>query len=164
MTVLIGGVGYTFLRDHSVGLEVIQRLAALSWPDDVRIEDVSYGPVAAVHHFREILLPDDRVILIGAAKRGRTPGEVYHYRWEGILPEDAEVQARVVEAVTGVISLDNLLIVATRFGALPRDVLVVEVEPEDESWGAGFTPAVEQAIDTVIATVRQELLGSEVLG
>lgn len=164
MTVLIGGVGYTFLRDHSVGPELARLLAALSWPQGVQVEDLSYGPIAAVHHLRETLRPEDRVILIGSAKRDRTPGEVYRYRWDGLLPEDAEIQARVVEAVTGVISLDNLLIVATRFGALPRDVLVIEVEPEDESWGPGFTPGVEQAIEKVIALVRQEVLGSEVPG
>lgn len=164
MTVLIGGVGYTFLRDHSVGLEVIQRLAGLPWPGGVRIEDLSYGPISVVHHLRETLSPDNRVILVGAAKRGRTPGGVYHYEWDGALPDDAEIQARVGEAITGVISLDNLLIVATRFGALPRDVLVIEVEPKDESWGPGFTPEVEQAMERVIALVQGEVLGSEVLG
>ena len=164
MRVLIGGVGYTFLRDHSVGVEVAERLAALPWPQDVQVEDLSYGPIAAVHYLRETLTENDRVILIGAAKRGRAAGGVYPYRWDGALPEDTEVQARVAEAITGVISLDNLLIVAAHFGALPRDVLVIEVEPEDESWGPGFTPGVEQAIGRVIALVQEEVLGSEVLG
>ena len=51
----------------------------------------------------------------------------------------------MAEAVTGVISLDNLLIVAGFFDALPADVVVIEVEPEDEGWGEGFSPAVQAA-------------------
>jgi hypothetical protein len=70
------------------------------------------------------------------------------------LPPPEEVQARVAEAVTGVISLDNLLIIATYFGKLPRDVVVIEVEAADEGWGEGFTPDVEAVIPQVIEKIR----------
>ena len=64
---------------------------------------------------------------------------------------------RVAEAVTGVISLDNLLIIATYFGKLPREVIVIEVEAVDEGWGEGFTPHVEAAIPKVIGAICQHL-------
>jgi len=65
------------------------------------------------------------------------------YRWDHVLPSPTEIQERVGEAVTGTISLDNLLIVTEAFGAFPDDVRVVEVEPADEGWGEGFSPVVE---------------------
>lgn len=43
------------------------------------------------------------------------------------------MRARVVEAVTGLISLDNLLIIATYFGKFPRDVVI---EAAGDGWGA----------------------------
>jgi hypothetical protein len=61
----------------------------------------------------------------------------------------------VAEAVTGVISLDNLLGGVGFFNALPPDVRVLEVEPEDEGWGEGLSHVVEAAWPGVIDTVRE---------
>lgn len=65
----------------------------------------------------------------------------------------------MAEAVTGVISLENLLIIATYFGKLPDDVVVIEVEAADEGWGEGFTPHVESAIPAVIEAIRRYATG-----
>ena len=53
------------------------------------------------------------------------------------------------EAVTGVISLDNLLIVCGALGGLPDDVRVVEVEPADEGWGEGFSDTIQARLAEV---------------
>jgi len=98
--------------------------------------------------------PFDRLVLIAAIRRGRSPGTETVYRWDGQLPDAAEIQARVAEAVTGVISLDNLLVITGFFNALPSDVLVVEVEPEDEGWGEGLSAAIEAVRRDAAGTVR----------
>jgi Ni,Fe-hydrogenase maturation factor len=59
-----------------------------------------------------------------------------------------------------VISLDNLLIIATYFGKLPCDVIVIEVEPTDDGWGEGFTPEVERAVPAVIEMIRYYTAGN----
>jgi hypothetical protein len=55
----------------------------------------------------------------------------------------------VSEAVTGIISLDNLLIVTEALGTLPDDVRVVEAEPADENWGEGFSPEIEAKLPEI---------------
>lgn len=158
MTTLIAGVGYSNLRDLSVGPVVVPKLRRLEWPNGVDITDLSFGPVAVVQWFQD--RPDhyDRAIFIAGVERGRDPGHVYCYRWDGTLPDTEEIQRRVNEAVTGVISLDNLLIITQHFDVLPADVFVVEVEPEDTGWGLGFTERVDAAIEEVIETVRSIVL------
>lgn len=152
--IFIGALGYTNLRDLSVGLAVLEQLKRLGWPAGVEIDDLGPGgPIAAVHRFREVL-PYDRVILVGAVGRSRQPGQVYCYRWDGHLPDRDEIQMRVAEGVTGVISLDNLLIVGGYFGIWPPDLVVVEVEPRDEDWGSDFSEPVLAAIGTVIQAVQ----------
>ncbi|MDQ3091454.1 MAG: hypothetical protein M3R46_07320, partial [Actinomycetota bacterium] len=91
----------------------------------------------------------DRIVLVGAIKRGREPGTVTAYRWDHALPSVKEIQDRVSEAVTGVISLDNLLIVTEAFKAFPDDVRVVEIEPADEGWGEGFSPVIENKLTEI---------------
>jgi len=141
MRVLVGGVGYRFLRDGSVGPYMADELAT-GGTNGVEIEDLGYHPVGFTQNLQD-RPAYDRIVLVGAVARGREPGTVTAYRWDHALPSDKEIQERVSESVTGVISLDNLLIVTQAFGAFPDDVRVVEVEPADEGWGEGFSPVIE---------------------
>jgi len=149
--VLVGGIGYRNLRDGSIGLHVIERLADRAG-DGIEVEDVSYHPVGLLHNLQE--RPDyDRIVLVGAVARGREPGTVTAYRWDRWLPADDEVQARVSEAVTGVISLDNTLIVCGALGGLPSDVRVVEVEPASQDWGEELSPQIEERLPEIVEAV-----------
>ena len=151
MRVLVGGVGYRFLRDGALGPYMADTLRERA-SNGIEVEDLGYHPVGFVQNLEE--RPDyDRIVLVSAVKRGRPPTTVEVYRWDGKLPSRDEIQARVSEAVTGVISLDNLLIVSGAFGALPEDVRVVEIEPVDDSWGDGFTPEIEAKIPEIMETV-----------
>ena len=148
MRVLVGGVGYRFLRDASIGPWVTEQLSARATVD-IEVEDLSYHPIGFIHNLQE-RPPYDRLVLVGSIRRGRAPGTVETFAWDGALPPADEIQARVSEAVTGVISLDNLLIVSAALGELPDDVRVVEVEPADEGWGEGFSPEIEEKLDEVV--------------
>jgi hydrogenase maturation protease len=154
MRTLIGGVGYSCLRDGSLGPLVVADLARESWPGGVEVEDLSYGPIAVMQRLQDADPPFDRLVLVAAVRRGRVPGQVTVYRWDGRLPAAEEIQARVAEAVTGVISLDNLLVIAGFFNTLPADVSVLEVEPEDEGWGEGLSDPVRTARRDVMEAVR----------
>jgi len=159
MPTLIAGVGYTCLRDLSFGPVLVDRLKGLNWPEGVEVEDLSYSPVAVFQKLTEKRYR--KIVFVGAVKRGREPGAIQRYRPDGPLPNEEEIQARIGEGVTGVVSLESLLIVCRFFEALPEDVVVLEVEPEEESWGEGFTPAVQDALEQVIKMVQEEVRTSE---
>ncbi len=144
---LVGGVGYRFLRDNALGVHLTDTLASRA-TNGIEVEDLGYHPIGFFQNLEE--RPDyDRIVIVGAIKRGREPGTVKAYRWDHVLPSPKEIQDRVSEAATGVISLDNLLIVTEQFGGFPEDVWVVEVEPEDEGWGEGFSPTIEAKLAEV---------------
>ena len=153
--VLVAAVGYVFARDLSVGPHLVTVLKDLDWSPMIEVDDWSFGPIDVVHRLHDRPGYYGRIVFVSSVERGRTPGGVYTSRWAGELPDPAEVQARVGEAGAGVISLDNLLIVAEQFKALPSEVFVVEVEPLDTGWGDGFSPVVEAALPEVIAAVRR---------
>src|SRR5687767_15355256 len=120
--------------------------------DGIEIEDVSYHPVALSQNLQD-RPPYSRLVLVGSVERGRPAGTVTAYRWDGQLPPRDEIQERVSEAVTGVISLENTLIVCGALGGLPDDVRVVEVEPEDQGWGEGFSRTIERRLPDVVEAV-----------
>ncbi len=157
MRTLIAGVGYPFLRDGSLGPSLAARLQTEFWPPDVTVDDYSFGPIAVVHRWQAMGdEPFEKVVLFGAVERGRTPGTVTRYAWQPSGLDSFGVQERVAEAVTGVISLDNLLIVTHALQALPQRAIVVEVEPADLGWGEGFSSIVAAALPTVVAYLRAE--------
>ena len=130
---------------------MIERLADRA-SDGVEVEDVSYHPVGLSQNLQD-RPPYDRVVFVAAVARGRDPGTVSAYRWDGSLPDNEQIQARVSEAVTGVISLDNTLIVCGALGGLPDDVRVVEVEPASEQWGEELSPEIEERLPEIVETV-----------
>jgi hydrogenase maturation protease len=153
--VLIAGVGYRFLRDMSVGPFMIQDLREADWPEHVEIDDWSFGPIAIVQRLEDQPGYYGRVVLVASVERGHEPGTVSCYRWGGGNASPDEIQERIGEAVMGVISLDNLLIICQHFGVLPPETIVVEIEPEDTGWGDGFTPRIESALPVLRGAVRR---------
>lgn len=152
---LIAGVGYSDLSDFSVGPVLASRLAGETWPPGIVVENLSYGPVAVVHRLDEERPPFDRLVVFGAVQRGHPPGALTVYRWDARLPDDGEIQERVAEAVTGVVGLDNLLIVTRALGAARPEVVVVEIEPLVEELGDGFSPEVASAVEEARFVVRE---------
>lgn len=150
---LIAGVGYRSLRDLSAANAVVDALLPLAWPDGVEVEDLSYGPMDVIFRLREARFA--RLIIVGAATGAAgPPGAVNRRRWQYAPEPPALIQARVAEAVTGVISLENLLVICAHFAALPPEVTVIEITPGDEGWGDEFSPPVARSIARVVAELR----------
>ena len=102
MRVIVAGVGYRNLRDHSVGVAVTDRLEREGWPAGVLVEDLSCNPIAVVQRLEDDP-PDqrfERAVIVAAAERpGRTPGSVVAYRWDGALPADEDIHRALATGV-----------------------------------------------------------------
>lgn len=155
--ILVAGVGYSHLRDMSFGPLLVERMRAEIWADDVEIQDLSYGPVAVVQWLEDEPDRFERAIIIGAVERGRPPGTLTRYEWVAPSLDSGEIQDRVSEAVTGVIGLDNLLIIADYFRALPSRTSVIEVEPQELEWGTEPSALIEERLGQMVQELRREL-------
>ncbi len=153
MRTVIGGVGYRNLRDHSLGIVMSDELEPLARPPALLVEDLCYGPVAVAQWFLDEAResPITRAVFISAIGRedGRPPGTICAYRWDQTLPGDEVIQRCVVDAVTGVILLDNTLVVCEWMKALPAETIVIEVEPLEHAFGDEMSPAVAVAYSQV---------------
>lgn len=152
--VLVGGVGYRNLSDLSAGPLLVDALGDLG--EGVEVEDLSYGPIDVLFKL-QAREPYDALLVVGAAARGDPPGTVRHGPWERRPIDPETLQGRIAEAVTGVISHENLLYILDHFGALPARTLVIEIEPAVRTFGERPTPAVERAIARAAELVRAEV-------
>lgn len=156
--VLIGGVGYRWQRDASFGLVAGDALARLAWPPGVEVADLGYGAIFVAQDVADARPPYGRLILLAGTARGRPPGRLYRSRWDGPPADAEEIQARIREAGAGVIDLDHLLVIARHFGALPPEVILIEVEPVDAAGGEDLSPAVAALLPDALALARREAL------
>ena len=132
MSTVVGIVGYfQFLRGYPLGPELMSRLRSASWADGVDIREMNWGPIAIVQDFQAQAVRPERAVLVGAVDRGLPPGTVTCHRWVGGALDPLAVQQRVFEGVTGVISLDNLVVIGAHFGIWPRALLTVEMQAQE---------------------------------
>ncbi len=156
--VLIGGVGYRWFGDASFGLVATDELAAMEWPAGVDVVDLGYGAILAAQDIAAAQPPYDRLILLAAVPRGRPAGRIYLGRWQGDRASSSELQERIREAAAGVIDLDHLLVIAAHFGALPDDVVTIELEPVDAGGGERLSGPAAELLPEVLEMVRREAL------
>ncbi len=155
-TILVGGIGLPWLRDLDYGTQWVNRVCDEDWPHNVIVEDMSYAAHRVLHRLQEVR--PRKVVLVGCMpRREDPPGTIRHYKLDLTPPPDEEVHQRLTEAATGIIDLDHTLAVVRYYRQFPPDTVVVEVEPEDDKFGLGFSDVVEATVQDVLAIVRGEL-------
>ncbi len=133
----IGLVGYyQFVRGYPIGPILKEQIESAEWfDDDVVIKELNWGPIAIVQEFQAEGVEYDRFVLITAIDRDLPNGTVTCRRWLGGDMDVIAIQDRVFEAVTGVISMDNLLVIGDHFGVWPEEVITVEAQLQDTAFG-----------------------------
>jgi len=153
--IFIGTVGYHNLRNHSIGPAILPQLQKMKWTEGVEVDELNWGPIAIVQKFQSLPTPYNRVILVAAIERPqRKIGDVTVYKWMGKLPDEELIQRCIGDAVTGVISVENLLIIGEYFKIWTGETFVVDVEPGPEQAGENFTDEMQQAIPELILILQ----------
>jgi|SRR5919108_1446911 hydrogenase maturation protease len=153
--ILVGGVAHLYQGDLDLPRRAIDRLAAAELGPDVVVEELSYGAVAVAQRLQE--LRPDALVLVGAKRRGRPPGTVERRHSPPPPRTVEEAQLSVADAVTGYLDPDLVLDVALALGALPPRTVVIDVEPATTDPSTELSPPALDALERVLALVREEL-------
>jgi hypothetical protein len=153
---LIGVVGYSPLPvAFPLGPTLMRRLEAASAANErLQVENMTWSPIHIVQRFQDRSLAADRLVLVGAADECREAGRITCSRWQGgNLPPDA-VQERIYEAVTGIVSLDNTLLIGEQFAVWPSEVFAVELEMLPSTFGEIVMAEAERTADRASLLAR----------
>ena len=153
---MIGTVGYHILGNHSMPPMLYPHLVKMQWPEHVKVDELNWGPVAVVQMFEAETPPFEKVIILCAIERkGRRIGQIDVFQWLGKLPDEEQIQACVGDAATGVISVENLLVIGEYFKIWKDEVYLVDVEPGPEVAGEKWTLEMESSIPEIISTIKR---------
>ena len=135
---LIGIVGYSAILDsYPLGPPLMTGLeTALFDADNVTVENFTWSPVHIVQRFENEEMPrPDRLVLIGLSATSSKPGNVLACQWRGGQASELAVQERVYEAVTGIVDLENTLMIGEYFKAWPKECFTVEADMQANTFG-----------------------------
>ena len=136
--VLIGIVGFSPVIDsYPLGPKLMDSLnARLADHPEVAVENMTWSPIHVVQRFQdEGAVRPRRLVLVGVAAVSIAPGRVRSFRWSGGAVPAAAMQERIYEAVTGVVDLENTLIIGSHFQVWPDEVYCVEVDLPADTFG-----------------------------
>ena len=136
--VLIGIVGFSPVIDsYPLGPKLMDSLnARLADHPEVAVENMTWSPIHVVQRFQdEGAVRPRRLVLVGVAAVSIAPGRVRGFRWTGGAVPGAAMQERIYEAVTGVVDIENTLIIGSHFKVWPDEVYSVEVDLPADTFG-----------------------------
>jgi len=158
--VFVGGVAELWQGDLDLGRRAIEVLAAEDFGAGVIVEELSYGAVAVAQRLED--LRPRALVLVGAAERGRPAGTVERRVVGGRALPHAEAQIAVGDAVTGYVSIDLVVDVASALGALPEDAVAIEVEPAATGPSEELSPEAAAGLEHALELVKAEVRGRRV--
>jgi hypothetical protein len=156
--ILVGIIGYTpVVETFPLGPGLMAALKRdVATRPGASLENMTWGPIHVVQRFQdEGAIRPARLILVGAASVCRQPGRVRAFRWCGGKLPGAQMQERIYEAVTGIVDIENTLIIGTHFGVWPSETFAVEIDLAANTFGSLVIAESEGGADE--AAIEREL-------
>jgi len=150
--VLVAGIGNIFLGDDGFGCEVIRRLAAFQFPENVRVCDFGIRGFDLAYALMDGC---ELTILVDAAPRGEAPGTVYTIEPDLDQLDQAD-QANLAVETHGMNPVKVLQLVKSMGGRFNK-ILLVGCEPETfgpEEGQMGLSLVVAGSVDRAVQVIK----------
>jgi hydrogenase maturation protease len=159
-SILIAGVGNSWLCDDGFGGEVARRLSELELPAGVSVMDAGTGGLDLAY---EVMRGYDALVILDVSPQGGEPGTLYVME-----PDEDAVPGGIEDGdVINPHAMDpqTVLRFVKSVGAWPGKVVVIACEPEQVSemgWGLSdrVQGAVARAVALVLETVEELQAGT----
>jgi hydrogenase maturation protease len=140
-------LGNLYMKDDGIGIRVAKALKEKPPHEDFSVHEHPEMDLTMI----EKLQGASKVIIVDSVRGGKEPGTVSKYTLTRRKGEGAELPS------LHSLKLHDILDLAMATGILTCPVVIIGVEPKDDSLGEGLSPEVELAIPKVIEAVIAEL-------
>jgi hydrogenase maturation protease len=150
-SILIAGVGNSWLRDDGFGGEVARRLSEHELPAGVSVMDAGTGGLDLAY---EVMRGYDALVILDVSPQGGEPGTLY------VMEPDEEAVPGQIEDGDAInphaMDPQTVLRFVKSVGAWPGKVVVIACEPEQVSeMGWGLSERVQEAVARAVALVLE---------
>lgn len=149
MQVLVLGLGNALMSDDAFGVRVVEQLQSrYRFPEQVSVLDGGTLGLDLLPRLEGV----DKLLIVDAIEMHAEPGEIF--RLEGEEVPRAFANKLSVHQM----GVQDLLAVAELQGCCPPELVVWGAQPGCIEMNLELTPAVEDAIDTIVENVVKDLL------
>jgi len=153
--VLIVGVGNILLKDEGVGVHVVKKLQEVALPSNVEVIDAGTAGLDVFLLHEDV----DRLVVIDATRAGAKPGTIYKGRFKA--SEREKLTRLFGQSADSKISLHQIglidaLAAAEKLNCVPKEIVIIGVEPGECDYGLELTEMVKQSVPEVIKKVLEE--------
>jgi hydrogenase maturation protease len=148
--IVVIGIGNEYRSDDGVGIAVARRLHERFLTKITVLEESGEG-AALINSWKGATW----VMLVDAVRSGAPPGTIHR-----LDARAAPVPTGFFHYSTHAFSVAEAIELARSLNELPPHLIVYGIEGGNFSAGEGLSPAVEQAIDTVVERAADELRGA----
>lgn len=141
------GLGNLYMTDDGLGLRVAEELKKMNLEESVSVQVYPEMDLAVIGTLQDA----SKVIIVDAVKGGKQPGTISKYKFTPRKEEIVELPS------LHSMKLSDLLDIAMSSGTLTCPVILLGVEPKDDSPGTELSPEIESALPKVIEAVIREL-------
>jgi hydrogenase maturation protease len=147
MNAIVLGIGNPLLGDDGFGVEVARRLReAEKWNDVEIIDGGSQGL-----YLLPYLQGRTHIIVADAVDFGGEPGQIACFSAEQV---PARLSLKMSEHQ---VTFHEVLALMRLLGERPKEFLFFGVEPRSNEWGDGLSKQVGDAVDPVVARIRDQI-------
>jgi hydrogenase maturation protease len=136
------------MGDDGAGIHAIERLAERKLPAFVKVMDAGTPGWGLPAWFEG----QGKVIIIDAVRMGGVPGS-----WKRFNPEAVKLFARSEVLSLHEPGLANGLALAEALDALPKEIVIYGIEPDQCDFAEGLSPAIQQALDPLVEEIYAEI-------
>jgi len=150
--VLVAGIGNIFMGDDGFGCEVIRRLSAFQFPENIRVFDFGIRGFDLAY---ALLDGCELTILVDAVPRGETPGTIYTI--EPDLDQLDQLDPSNLPVETHGMDPAKVLQLVKSMGGTFNKILLVGCEPATfgpEEGQLGLSPAVADSVDRAVQVIQ----------
>ena len=145
---VILGLGNILLKDEGIGVQVIKELNKEPLGENVEVIDAGVAGIDSLFSLKGT----GKLIVIDAVKKGNKPGTLYRLGKEDLLSEMDNKELSLHQ-----ISLQQSLSLADKAKMLPKQVVLIGVEPKDIDWGLELSEDLTKKIPDIIDMVVKEI-------
>jgi hydrogenase maturation protease len=142
------GIGNLIMSDDGVGVKVVQRLREnYRFPPEVTVVD---GGTLGLD-LLPMLEGVDKLLVVDAVETGEAPGTIVRLSGADI---PIVLKTKLSPHQMG---LQDLLLVAELMGCLPREMVLLGIQPEQITMGLELSPALAAQFDILVNKVLLEM-------
>lgn len=140
-------IGNPFWRDDAAGIAVARQVRAAA-PAGVEVVELGGDPASLL----EALQDADLIVIVDAVRSSAMPGSIHRIEVAG----GDRIPDHRPRGSSHALALGDLLALARTLDRLPRHLVLIGIEAAELGPGAGLSPAVAAAVETVTRQALRE--------